>query len=165
MSQPVLRIRLAQPDDARAVGVLIRRIARRWILPDQTHDAGQALLSRLSARALREKIIEGQRFHLGYLDDRLVGVAAMRDDCHLVQFFVTTKFQGRGFARRLWLRTMQDALRRAGTRCFTLNATRCAVPVYRHLGFHATDGERLSPNGLMTTPMKLVLPVSGGKGA
>ncbi|HTV87122.1 MAG TPA: GNAT family N-acetyltransferase [Dyella sp.] len=165
MPEPVLRIRLAQPDDARIIGVLIRRLARRWILPDQTFEAGQALLARLSARTLREKIAGGQRFHLGYLGDRLVGVSAMRDDCHLVQFFVGTQYQGRGFARQLWTRTMQDALRRAGTRRFTLNATRCAVPVYRHLGFRATGPERLSPSGLMTTPMRLVLPVRAGKSA
>jgi GNAT superfamily N-acetyltransferase len=165
MSQSALRIRLARPDDARAVGDLIRRMARRWILPDQTAAAGQALLARLGARALREKIVDGQRFHLGYLDDRLVGVSAMRDDHHLVQFFVSTQCQGRGFARKLWTRTMQDAIRRAGTRRFTLNATRCAVPVYRHMGFCATGPERPSPNGLMTTPMQLVLPAKAGKSA
>jgi GNAT superfamily N-acetyltransferase len=165
MSPLVLRLRFARPDDALAVGVLIRRMARRWILPDQTVEAGQALLLRLSARALREKIAGGQRFHLGYLDDRLVGVSAMRDDCHLVQFFVSTQCQGRGFARRLWMRTMQDAVRRAGTRCFTLNATRCAVPVYRHMGFRATGPEQPSLNGLMTTPMQLLLPEKARKSA
>lgn len=165
MAQLALRIRLAQPEDASAIGALIRRMARRWILPDQTFEAGQALLSRLGARALREKIASGQRFHLGYLDGRLIGVSAMRDHCHLVQFFISTQYQGRGFARRLWTRTMQDAMRRAGTQCFTLNATRCAVPVYRHMGFRATGPERLSPNGLMTTPMQLELPVRAGKSA
>jgi GNAT superfamily N-acetyltransferase len=151
-------MRLARPDDARAIGILIRRVTHRWILPDQSRRAGLALLSRLSAKALREKIIEGQRFHLGYLGDALVCVAAMRDDAHLTQFFVSTHYQGRGLARRLWLRTMRDAIRRAGTRRFTLNATRCAVPIYLHLGFRVMGPERLSPNGLMTTPMEMVLP-------
>jgi GNAT superfamily N-acetyltransferase len=162
MSEQVLRIRLARPDDARAIGLLIRRVAHRWILPDQTREAGQALLLRLSARTLREKIVSGQRFYMGYLGDTLVSVSAMRDDCHLVQFVVSTRYQGRGIARRMWTRTMQDAVRRAGTCCFTLNATRCAVPVYLHLGFRSTGPERLSPNGLMTTPMRLVLPASDG---
>jgi GNAT superfamily N-acetyltransferase len=85
----------------------------------------------------------------------LVGVAAMRDDSHLTQFFVSTRYQGRGIARRLWQRTMRDAIRRAGPRRFTLNATRCAVPVYRRLGFVAVGPERLSHNGLVTTPMTL----------
>lgn len=155
MPEPILRLRLGGPDDAHAIGALARRVARRWILPDQPHAAGQALLARLGARALRERMIEGQRFHLAWLGDTLVGIAAMRDDCHLVHFFVGTRWQGRGIARRLWQRAMEDAVRRAGTRRFTLNATRCAVPVYRHFGFVATGPERFSPNGVLTTPMVL----------
>jgi GNAT superfamily N-acetyltransferase len=100
--------------------------------------------------------------------DVLVGVSAMRDDCHLTQFFVSTRYQGQGIARQLWLRTMRDALHRAGTRRFTLNATRCAVPVYRRLGFVETGPEGPSPNGVITTPMLLELvppPVSRRKQA
>ncbi|HWU71480.1 MAG TPA: GNAT family N-acetyltransferase, partial [Pseudoxanthomonas sp.] len=41
------------------------------------------------------------------------------------------------------------------TRRFTLNASRCAVPAYRRLGFVATGPERFSPNGVLTTPMLL----------
>ncbi len=145
--------------------MLIRRVTRRWILPDQPREAGQALLLRLSAKVLREKIIEGQRFYLGFLDDVLVGVSAMRDDSHLVHFFVGTRYQGRGYARQLWLRTLQDPVRRANTRYFTLNATRCAVSVYMRLGFRATGPEGLSPHGVLTTPMALTLPALPGKRA
>jgi hypothetical protein len=53
---------------------------------------------------------------------------------------------------------MTDAVRRAGTRRFTLNATRCALPVYRHFGFVATGPERHSPNGILSTPMMLETP-------
>jgi GNAT superfamily N-acetyltransferase len=165
MSKPTLRMRLAHPDDAREVGLLVRCLVRRWIIPDQPLDVGKDLLARSSARSLREKIIEGQRFHLAYIDDVLVGVSAMRDDSHLVQFFVSTRFQGFGIGRRLWERTMRDATRRAGTRRFTLNATRCAVPVYLRLGFRATGREQPSPLGVLTTPMALMLPLGRGKGA
>jgi GNAT superfamily N-acetyltransferase len=150
-----VRLRLGRPDDARAISALARRVARRWILPDQPQDAGQALLQRLGTRALRERMAEGQRFHLAWIGDTLVGLAAMRDDCHLVQFFVGTRWQGRGIARQLWRRAMADAQRRAGTRRFTLNATRCAVPVYLHLGFEQTGPEAFSPSGVLTTPMML----------
>lgn len=158
MSGDVLRIRLAQPNDARAIGVLSRRVVQRWVVPDQPRKIGRELLSRLAARVLRQKIMEGQRFHLAYFGDVLVGVAAMRDDCHLVHFYVSTRYQGRSIARRLWQRTLQDAVRRAGTRRFTLNATRCAVPVYLHLGFRAEGAERQSPAGVLTTPMTLRMP-------
>jgi len=157
MTGLALRLRLGRPGDARAIGVLIRRVVRRWVVPDQPHDAAMALLARLSVQVLREKIVGGQRFHLSYVDDVLAAVSAMRDDCHLTQFFVSTRYQGQGIARQLWLRTMRDAVRRADTRCFTLNATCCAVPVYRHLGFVETGPKGPSPNGVITTPMLLQL--------
>jgi GNAT superfamily N-acetyltransferase len=162
MSGQALRMRLAQPEDAPAVATLIRRVMRRWVLPDQPRKAGRALLSRVTAKFLRERIIEGQRFHLGYLGDVLVGVSAMRDDCHLIHFFVSTRYQGRGIARQLWRRTMRDAIRRAGTRRFTLNATRCGVPVYLRFGFRVSAPEHISHHGLLVTPMKMILPVARG---
>jgi GNAT superfamily N-acetyltransferase len=158
MPETTVRLRLGRPRDAHAISVLARRVVRRWILPDQPHDAGQALLRRLGTRALRERMLAGQRFHLAWAGEVLVGIAAMRDDCHLVHFFVATRYQGRGIAGRLWRRTMRDAMRRAGTHRFTLNATRCALPVYRHFGFMATGPERASPNGILSTPMMLETP-------
>ncbi|MFC3651868.1 GNAT family N-acetyltransferase [Dyella humi] len=158
MSQGVLRMRLARADDARAIGVLSRRVVRQWVLPDQPRKAGRELLMRLTAKAIRQKIIEGQRSHLAFLGEVLVGVASMRDDHHLVHFFVSTRYQGRGIAKRLWQRAWRDAMHRAGTCRFTLNSTRCAVPVYLRLGFRADGPERPSPNGVLSTPMTLRLP-------
>jgi GNAT superfamily N-acetyltransferase len=158
MPDPNLHLRLGRPEDVRAISVLARRVVRRWILPDQSPEAGQALLDRLGTRVLRERMRAGQRFHLARMDEVLVGIAVMRDDCHLVHFFVATRYQGRGIASRLWQRAMRDAVRRAGTRRFTLNATRCALPVYRHFGFVATGAERPSPNGIVSTPMMLETP-------
>lgn len=158
-------MRLAKPGDAPAMAILIRRVVRQWVLPDQPRKAGKAFMSRITTKLLRGRIIEGQRFHLAYLDDVLVGVSGMRDDCHLVHFFVSTRYQGRGIARRLWQRTMRDAVRRAGTRRFTLHATRCGVPVYVRLGFRATGPEQVSHRGLLVTPMKMILPVARAKRA
>jgi GNAT superfamily N-acetyltransferase len=160
-----LHLRLARPDDARAIGLLVRRVLRRWVVPEQPRKAGMELLARHSAHSLRERIDAGDRFHLAYLDDVLVGVSAMQGDSHLIMFFVSTRYQGRGIARRLWVRAMQDAVRRAGTHRFTLNATRCAVPVYVRLGFRILGPERPSSMGVITTPMALTLPKGRGKGA
>lgn len=158
-------MRLARPEDARVIGILSRRVVRRWVLPDQPRKAGQELLMRLTAKAVRHKIIEGQRFHLAFLGDVLVGVATMRDDRHLVHFFVSTRYQGQGIARRLWQRAWRDAVRRADTRSFTLNATRCAVPAYLRLGFRMDGMERPSPNGVLSTPMSWRLPARAAKRA
>jgi GNAT superfamily N-acetyltransferase len=135
-----VRLRLARVDDACAIGVLARRVMRRWILPEQPEEVAVLLLAGMTAKSIRKKIGAGQRFHLAFVDDALAGVAAIRDDSHVFQLFVGTRYQGRGIARRLWHRVMRDSIRRAGTRFFTLNAAIGAVPVYLSLGFE--------PNGL-----------------
>jgi GNAT superfamily N-acetyltransferase len=151
-----VRYRLAGPQDAVAIGVLARRVTRRWILPDQPASAAPPLLYGMSARVIRNKILAGQRFHLACQDDgRLLGVAAMRDDSHLFQFFVSTRAQRRGIARRLWQRVMRDAIRRAGTRRFTLNSSAMAEPVYRRLGFVPSGSLTVADTGLVTQPMQL----------
>jgi GNAT superfamily N-acetyltransferase len=153
-----IRYRLARPQDALAIGMLARRVTRRWILPEQPRSAAEALLYGMTARVIRQKIRDGQRFHLAWLDgDRLVGVAAMRDDTHLFQFFVSTRMHGHGIARRLWQRTMRDAVRRAGTRHFTWKASAMATPVYLHFGFVPSGPLLVSDTGLVTQPMHLDL--------
>ncbi|WP_430390961.1 GNAT family N-acetyltransferase [Dyella sp. 20L07] len=155
-----IRFRLGRPLDARAIGVLARRVARQWILPEQTPEAGAVLLAGMSAQAIRQKMAQGQRFHLACVGEVVVGVAAMRNDSHLVQFFVGTRYQGRGISRHLWQRVVKDAQRRADTRRFTLNATRVAIPVYLRFGFVPTAPETTAPNGIVATPMQLDLPAT-----
>ncbi|MFC5437845.1 GNAT family N-acetyltransferase [Rhodanobacter umsongensis] len=153
-----IRYRLGHIGDAPAIGALARRVTRRWILPQQPASAAGPLLYGMSAKAIRQKMQEGQRFHLAWQDGvRLVGVAAMRDDCHLFQFFVSTRLHGRGIARQLWQRTMRDAIRRAGTRHFTLKASAMALPVYLHFGFVPSGPLLVSDTGLATQPMHLDL--------
>lgn len=154
----VIRYRLGRPLDARAIGTLARRVTRRWILPEQPASAAGPLLHGMSAKAIRCKLLDGQRFHLAWCDDgRLAGVAAMRNDSHLFQFFVSTRLHGRGIARQLWQHTMRDAIRRAGTCRFTLKASAMAVPVYLHFGFVRSGPLLVSDTGLVTQPMHLDL--------
>jgi GNAT superfamily N-acetyltransferase len=151
--------RLGRAQDARAIGELVRRVTRRWILPGQPVSAAAPLLAGMRAWVIRRKIVNGQRFHLAYLDDgRVVGVAAMRDESHLFQFFVSTRWQGCGIARGLWRRALRDAQRRADTRHFTLNSSSMAVPVYRHFGFVPSGPLNVRETGLVVQPMRLDLP-------
>lgn len=111
-------------------------MTRHWILPEQPASAAAPLLARMRAWVICRKIIAGQRFYLACLDnERVVGVAAMRDDSHLFQFFEGTRWHRCGIARQTWQRTLHDAQQRAGSCHFTLNSSATTVPVYRHLGF------------------------------
>lgn len=147
--------RLGRLDDAVLIGRFVRRVVREAVLPEQPRRAAELLMSRLSARSIHEQLREGRRFQLAFAGDVLVGVAAMRDNSHLFQMYVTTRQRGKGIARRLWQRALADAVRRAGTTRFTLNATRMAVPVYERLGFIATGPRGPSSNGIVSTPMVL----------
>lgn len=148
-----LHMRLARPEDARIVGVLARRVTRRWILPEQPAEAAGPLLAGMSAQVIRCKIRDGQRFHLAFVGEVLVGIAAIREDSHLFQLFVGTRHQGQGIARKLWQRVLRDSIRRAGTRHFTLNASMGAVPVYLCLGFEPNASAKVPPSRLVTVPM------------
>jgi GNAT superfamily N-acetyltransferase len=148
-----LNLRLARPEDARAIGVLARRVTRRWIIPDQPDEVAVLLLAGMTAKSIRQKIDAGQRFYLAFVDDALAGVAAIRDDSHVFQLFVGTRYQGQGIARRLWHRVMRDSIRRAGTRFFTLNAAIGAVPVYLSLGFEPNASAKPSASKIVSVPM------------
>lgn len=148
-----LHMRLARPEDARVIGVLARRVVRRWVLPDQPAAAAGPLLAGMSAQAIRRKIRDGQRFHLAFVGDALAGIAAIREDSHVFQLFVGTRHQGQGIARKLWQRVLRDSVRRAGTRYFTLNAAVGAVPVYLRLGFEPNASAKAPPSKLVTVPM------------
>ncbi|TBR37268.1 MULTISPECIES: GNAT family N-acetyltransferase [Dyella] len=148
--------RVGRPDDAVLIGRFVRRVVRQWVLPEQPKRAAAELMQRLATASIREQLRDGRRFQLAFAGHVLVGVSAMRDNSHLFQMYVTTRFRGRGIARKLWQRTMADAVRRAGTTHFTLNATRMAVPVYERLGFTASGPRRIAPNGIASTPMVLV---------
>ena len=156
---PRLRIRLATAADARAIGVLVRRGLRRDVLPDQTAEAGAFLLKTMSARAERDRIVAGRRYHLAEIGRDLVGVIATREDRHIFRLFVTRRFQRRGIARALLRAALADCGRRAGTRTFMLNASACAIPAYLRMGF-VRAGRRAAkgPGGVVATPMIYKLP-------
>lgn len=146
-------MRLARADDAPAVCRLVRRVARRWVMPGQPSEAVEALEQSLSARAIRQRIEADLRFHLAFVAGVLVGVASVRNDSHIVHLFVGTRYQGRGIARKLWDRLRNDCERRAGTRVFTLNAADGAIPVYQRFGFEVDRDPARLRGKVVAVPM------------
>jgi len=149
-----LRMRLANIHDAPAISRLSLRVVRRWIVPEQPAVAVMALEEGLRPSVIRQKIRAGQRFHLAFVDDTLAAVAAVRDDSHVFQLFVGTRYQGQGIARKLWDRLRRDCVRRAGTRVFTLNAAPGAVPVYLHMGFVLDHRPARARSKIVSVPMR-----------
>lgn len=87
---------------------------------------------------------------LGAFDGtELTGVLASEGN-HLALFFVDPAHHCRGVGRALLERLLDE--RRDAT--LTVNAAPYAVEIYRHLGFHPTDQERLAPDGIRYRPME-----------
>jgi len=154
-----LRIRLATEADARAIGVLVRRVARQDVLPDQSAAAGRHLMAMMTARAERQRIREGQRYHVAELDGRLAGVVAMRDDRHVFRLFVGRRFRNLGIGRALLRKALADARHRAGTRTFTLYSSAHALGAYVRMGFlKAGRSVPRGPGKVTATPMVYRVP-------
>ena len=151
-------IRLAREADARAIGVLVRRVTRQDVLPDQSAKAARHLMETMSARNERARIRVGNRYHVAEIEGRIVGVVATRDDSHVFRLFVSRRWRGLGIARRLLDRAVADCRRRSGTRAITLNASAFAVGAYRRLGF-VPKGRLIArgPAGVVAMPMVLAL--------
>ena len=79
----------------------------------------------------------------------LVGVLAAEGN-HVALFFVDPVYHGRGVGRALLERLLDE--RQNAT--LTVNAAPYAVEIYRRLGFHPTDQERLAPDGIRYRPME-----------
>jgi GNAT superfamily N-acetyltransferase len=156
--KPRPAIRLAREADAHAIGVLVRRVTRQDVLPDQPAAAAAHLMQTMSARNERARIREGKRYHVAEIGGRIVGVVATRDDSHVFRLFVARRWRGLGIARRLLARAVADCRRRAGMRAITLNASAFAIPAYRRLGF-VSKGRLIprGPAGVVAMPMVLDL--------
>lgn len=146
-------IRLAGPGDIPAISALLRRLTRVYIAPGQSPQALAHLIGGLGPCALHARLRHGHRIHVAEVGDALAAVAATRDDSHLSLLFVDTPFQRMGLARRLWRQALDDCLRRAAPRAFTVNASARAVPVYLKLGFEVAGRPRDLAGGVVATPM------------
>ena len=76
---------------------------------------------------------------LGLVDNKLVGVAAIRDNQHCYHLFVAPEYHKKGIAGLLWQYLKAEAVA-TGTVSFTVNSSIYAVPVYEKFGFNETQG-------------------------
>ena len=92
-------------------------------------------------------------YYIAIIDDALCGIMALRDNKHIYHLFVTTKYQRRGIARRLWEHAKLAAEQLGNEGVFTVNSSMNAVQVYQHLGFNieSTPQEK---NGVSFIPMQ-----------
>ena len=96
-----------------------------------------------------EKMIGGLEMYGALVNEKVVGVAATRDQGnHIALFFVDSRYHRRGIGRKLF----ETVHKYSTSDCITVNSSPYAVPVYHKLGFLDTDSER-KVNGIRYIPM------------
>lgn len=86
-----------------------------------------------------------------YAQGRLVSIMAIREGSHISLAFTEKSHQHQGLATSLF-RTIVQSMEPGGPKLVTVHSSPYAVRFYQHLGFRATDTERVK-NGIRFIPM------------
>jgi GNAT superfamily N-acetyltransferase len=147
-------IREAEIDDSGPISRMVSVLAEKFITPDFTDEGRDHLLNSMTPAAIAKYIRSGYRYHVAEDEDEIVGIVGIRENSHLYHLFVAESHQGRGLAKVLWKKAMNESLCRGNPGEFTVNSSLNAQPVYEHLGF-VTQSKPITKHGVTYTPMKL----------
>ena len=149
-------IREAKIDDSDPISRMVSVLAEKFITPGFTDEGRDHLLDSMTPAAIAKYIRSGYRYQVAEDDNQIVGIVAIRDNSHLYHLFVAESHQGRGLAKALWKKAMNEALCLGNPGEFTVSSSLNAQPVYEHLGFVA-QSKPVTKHGVSYTPMKLKL--------
>ena len=147
-------IREAEIDDSGRISRMVSVLAEKFITPGFTDEGRDNLLDSMKPAAIAKYIRSGYRYYVAEDEDEIVGIVGIRENSHLYHLFVAESHQGRGLAKALWNKAMDESLRRGNPGEFTVSSSLNAQPVYEHLGFVAKS-KPITKHGVTYTPMKL----------
>lgn len=85
---------------------------------------------------------------------KIIGIIASREFCHLSLLFVKKEYHHNGIAKELFNKLKAEIVENnCNTKCITVNSSPFAVQIYIKLGFIPTDEEQIK-DGLRFTPME-----------
>ena len=149
-------IREAEIDDSGPISRMVCVLATKFIAPDFTGEGRDHLLDSMTPASIAKYIRSGYRYHVAEDGNEIVGIVGVRENSHLYHLFVAESHQGRGLAKALWKKAMNESLCRGNPGEFTVSSSLNAQPVYEHLGFVALS-KPITKHGVTYTPMKLVI--------
>jgi GNAT superfamily N-acetyltransferase len=146
-------LRLATLFDLEAASVVARTTFLANVAPLYSPEGVETFLSYAQADAWVLRHSQGHKTWIALEDERIVGVAHVRDANHLSMLFVLPTHQRHGVGRALL-----DVLRRENPNSeLTVNSSPNAVPAYQKYGFEVT-GPEIATSGILFVPMRLPAP-------
>lgn len=155
-----MRIEVATPADAKEISELIIELSEPFYTSPSRAGA-EPFLASVSPEAEHGYLSAANfSFFVARLEEKIVGVVALRDNSHLFHLFVTKSFQGNRLASKLWSVIKSKAQQGGNAGSFTVNSSLNAIPVYERFGF-VRQGEVQHMHGLAFQPMRLVVGQNG----
>ncbi|MBS7329839.1 GNAT family N-acetyltransferase [Lacrimispora saccharolytica] len=150
MSIEIRAARAEEWDDAMA---LAYAVFLKYESKEYGREGTEAFLNFISDELLYKLFLQGHyKLIVALCDDRIVGVASLRNGTHLSLLFVDDKYHRRGIARAMMYR-FKDYLVGEGESFITVNASPYATEFYHKVGF-VSEGPMQKKDGMIFTPMK-----------
>lgn len=142
---------LEKPDINNALA-LVWRVFLSFEAPDYAEEGVSEFKAFISYDSITQKMQAGTLVFWGCFENGvLLGVIAVRDQCHICLLFVDKAHHRRGIARRLF-EIVKLHCQSGGAEKITVYSSPYAAEAYRHLGFCDTDAEQ-TVNGIRFIPM------------
>ncbi len=123
--------------------------------PDYTQEGIKSFLNFIYDPQLKQHYLLGEHKIWGcFMEEKLVGVIAVREPCHISLLFVDSGYHDQKIGRDLVDTVLQYA-KETGMEKVTLHSAPYALDFYRHMGFVDTDCEQ-TVDGVIFTPMQYV---------
>ena len=150
-------IRKAEISDAGQISAVISRLSVKYIACEFSAEGRQRLLDSISPVRIRKHIESEYDYFVAENDGEVIGVVALKDDCHLYHLFVAESHQRCGIATKLWELVFELSLKRGNKDGISVNSSRYAQRFYEHLGFVALSGPG-TRKGVISIPMRFEPP-------
>ena len=142
----------------REASVLIWSVFNEFEAPEYSNEGIYTFKEFINPDKLYENREKGfMNFWACFDQQKLIGIIASRESCHISLLFVKKEHHHKGIARELFNKIKTEIIENnPNIKCITVNSSPFAVQIYKKLGFTPNDDEQIQ-DGLRFTPMKYEL--------
>ena len=149
--------REASPEDMNVVHQLVGRVFNKHVAPNYSVAGIKEFLTYIDPATMVNRLASNHFMLIAKIDNKIAGVIEMRNNDHVSLLFVSTEYQGKGIARKLFELALKKCKENfSELKKVSVNSSPNAVSIYERLGFRKTDEEQLK-NGIRFTPMRFTL--------
>ncbi|TYQ12785.1 UNVERIFIED_CONTAM: N-acetylglutamate synthase-like GNAT family acetyltransferase [Acetivibrio alkalicellulosi] len=137
---------------------LVWRVFSEFVAPDFSEEGIETFRNFIKLEEIKKLLDDGNFFMMGcYHHERIVGVLALKNYCHISLFFVDKEYHKRGIAKQLFIKALKHCLNKnPQTKEITVYSSPYAVEIYKKLDFKVT-GDKTILNGITFIPMKMII--------